>query len=67
MDKSTSKITDVAVIQMGTVYFWALKEKEKMIATSELIGEKDLIEDEAIQISHQLGFEGTIIIEERRS
>ena len=57
---------EVRVIQLsGETYFWAIREAEKIIATSELIGEKSLVETEAESISHQLGLGGTIIIEER--
>ena len=58
-------IEEVTVIQMGVVYFWTLKKDGKMIATSELIDKKDLVESEAVNISKQLGFNGTIFIEER--
>ena len=56
----------IAVIELSKdTYFWVIKETGKVIASSALIGEKYLVEPEAISISHQFGCGGGVIIEER--
>lgn len=57
---------EIRVIQLSSeTYFWAIRQAGRMIATSELIGEKSLVEAEAESISHQFGLGGVITIEER--
>ena len=57
---------DIAIIQLsGNTYYWALRQTSpyKVLATSQLIAEKYLIEIEAQEIANQFGL--VIMVEER--
>lgn len=55
---------EITIIQLsGETYFWALKKDGKMIATSELIDKKPVIEIEADEVAKDFGL--SVFIEER--
>jgi hypothetical protein len=61
--KEKRNMYHIAIIQLGTIYFWALKRNGKVIASSSLIAEKSLVATEAAELSLAFGLE--IIVEER--
>jgi len=57
---------DMVIIQLsGNTYFWALRQVSpyKIIATSKLIGEKYLVENEARELANR--FSLPVFVEER--
>ena len=55
---------EITIIQLSDrTYFWALKKDGKMIATSELIDKKPIIEVEADEVAKD--FRLPVFIEER--
>ena len=55
---------EITIIQLsGETYFWALKKDGKMIATSELIDEKSVVEVEVDEVAKD--FRLPVFVEER--
>ena len=57
---------DIAIIQLsGNTYYWALRQVApyKVLATSQLIAEKYLIEAEAYELANRFNLH--VVIEER--
>lgn len=56
--KGKRDMNEIVVIQLsGKTYFWVLKKNGKVIASSRLIAEKNLVVEEAISIGGQFGLE----------
>ena len=62
--KGKRDMYEIAIIQLsGKTYFWVLKKNRQVILSSQMIGEKYEVENEAQELANSLGI--CLFVEER--